>query len=274
MAEFLQGVPLHSPRRILSFSTFPAEIYVHCDQEKCEDVCKHGKLKDESFRWIFEPYYFVVYGCSNCSNSIITKDFILKAKLKSETDSYTTFTKIYQSPAFGQPIPNRLFHIIGEENRNHFLQARRAIARGLGIGAHSYYRRIVESAKFDLVGSILEVAQATNASPIQIELLKKAQAERQFSKAIEMLQEVNAIPAILLIKGHNPLSLLHDLLSEGIHQLNDGECLDRTQEAEIILCEIAKRMQMAMTEQKEVTAAITSILNRQAADKKSVSTDK
>jgi hypothetical protein len=29
-----------------------------------------------------------------------------------------------------------------------------------------------------------------------------------------------------VIIGHNPLSLLHDLLSEGIHELTDGECLN------------------------------------------------
>src|ERR1039457_6413862 len=99
------------------------------------------------------------------------KVFGLKAERKGE--KYTGIcTKIYQEPPFGQPIPKRLFHIIGESNREHFLQARRAIARGLGIGAHAYYRRIVENTKFDLVGSVLEVAQATNAAQEQIALLK------------------------------------------------------------------------------------------------------
>jgi hypothetical protein len=69
----------------------------------------------------------------------------------------------------------------------------------------------------------------------------------------------------LLIDGHNPLALLHDLLSEGIHQLSDGECLERAQEAEVILCEIADRMQIALTERKTVKAAVTSILKRKVA---------
>src|SRR6267143_1620038 len=111
---------------------------------------------------------------------------------------------------------------------------------------------------------VLKVAQATNASPEQIELLKKAQSERQFSKAIEMLRNVDAIPAVLLINGHNPLTLLHDLLREGIHELDDDECLKRAQEAEVILCEIADRMQIALTERKTVKDALSSILNRKA----------
>jgi len=95
------------------------------------------------------------------------------------------------------------------------------------------------------------VAQATNAASEQIELLKKAQSERQFSKAIEMLGDVAAIPAVLLINGHNPLTLLHDLLSDGIHELNDDECLARAREVEVILCEIANRLQIALTERKQ-----------------------
>src|SRR5207247_31861 len=124
----------------------------------------------------------------------------------------------------------------------------------------AYYRRIVENTKFDLIGSVLEIAVATNASASQIGLLKNAQTETQFSKAIDILRDVSAVPAVLLIDGHNPLLLLHDLLSEGIHQLSDSECLERAQESEVILCEIAERMQIALTERKTVKAAISSIM--------------
>src|SRR5262245_55863229 len=107
------------------------------------------------------------------------------------TDTEGLCAKIYQEPAFGEPIPKRLFEVIGEENREPFLQARRAIARGLGIGAYAYYRRIIENTKFALVDSVLGIARATNAPSEQIERLEKAQSERQFSKAIEMLGDVD-----------------------------------------------------------------------------------
>jgi hypothetical protein len=274
---FLEGVPLHSPRSIkpiLFFQVgkigFPGEIRVHCDHHKCDGIRRHLKEKENAESFLEQDknfYHYSVYRCTNCNVS--TKVFVIKSYQAGAQYYYGISTKIYQEPAFGQPIPKRLFQIIGETNREHFLQGRRAIARGLGVGAYSYYGRIVENTKFDLVGAVLEVALATNASASQIELLKKAQSETQFSKAIEMLRDVSAIPAVLLIDGHNPLSLLHDLLSEGIHQLNDTECLERTQEAEVILCEIADRMQIALTERKTVKAAITSILNRKATGEKS-----
>lgn len=269
MPEMLEGVPLHLERRIdRMFSLvgndtihFPPSIRMHCDDVNCEGIRRHSKIQEDFFPSVpLHSYHFVVYQCENCKISL--KVFCFKAKRDISNSTSGVCTKIYQEPPFGQPIPKRLFQVIGEANREYFLQARRAIARGLGIGAYAYYRRIVENTKFDLVGSVLEVAQATNAAPPQLELLKKAQAERQFSKAIEILRDVSAIPAVLLIDGHNPLALLHDTLSEGIHELSDKECLERAQEAEIVLCELATRMQQAVTEHKSVKSAISNILKR------------
>jgi hypothetical protein len=267
LAQLLQDEPLHSPRLISSLFSdphhgqidFPQEIHIHCAHEKCRGVRRHVRSgKSGLLVHAGDLYQFVSYECTNCT--IPGKVFGVKARLS--TLKKGMCVKLYEEPAFGHPIPKRLFQVIGETNREPFLQARRAIGRGLGIGAYTYYRRIVENTKFELVDSVLEVARATNASPDQIKLIEHAQSERQFSKAIETLRDASAIPAVLLIDGHNPLTLLHDLLSEGIHELTDQECLKRAQEAEVILCEIADRMQIALTERKTVKAAITSIMNR------------
>jgi hypothetical protein len=264
----LEDEPLHSELRILNLFNpdgygsvlLPGEIRVHCGCERCGGIRRHSKTTSDNFRNGDTTYGFAVYRCTDCTTT--EKIIIVKAMRPADKANSGTCIKIYQEPPFGEPIPKGLFHVIGEANREHFLQARRSIARGLGIGAYSYYRRNVENTKFDLVDSILEVAAATNAPLAQIELLKKAQLERQFSKALSILTDVSAIPPILLIDGHNPLSLLHDLLSEGIHELCDAECLQRAREAEVILCEIADRMRIAMTERKEVKAAMKSIMSR------------
>jgi hypothetical protein len=233
-AQLLEEIPLHTRREIQRlFSVvgnneikFPPSINLHCDGESCDGMRRHS-LFGSSFSSLFTLWSFhqLIYLCENCRQEM--KIFYVKAERLNEQAVNGICSKIYQDPPFGDPIPKRLFKFIGEENREHFLQARRSIARGLGIGAYAYYRRIVENTKFDLVKSILEVALATHAPAPQVELLKKAQEERQFSKAIEILRDVSAIPATLLIDGHNPLALLHDTLSEGIHELSDEECLKR-----------------------------------------------
>jgi hypothetical protein len=58
------------------------------------------------------------------------------------------------------------------------------------------------------------------------------------------------------------LTLLHDLLSVGIHELTDAECLERAKDAEVILSEIAHRIQAALAEKTAVKDAISRTLNR------------
>ena len=268
MQELLESHPLHSRQLVRGVYSkddwhlinFPDDIRDHCGHSQCEGIRRHKKIKNGDFWPDDVHYYFVNYRCTDCN--VTEKIFSVKIEIITTPHGYAHCTKIYQDPAFGQPIPKRLFKVIGEENREYFLQARRAIARSLGIGAYAYYRRIVENTKFDLVSSILEVAKVTNATVDQIALLEQARKETQFSKALDMIKDVSAIPAVLLIDGHNPLALLHDLLSEGIHQLTDMDCLERAKETEVILSEIAERMQIALTERKSVKEAITSIINR------------
>jgi hypothetical protein len=232
---------------------------MHCANDNCAGVRRHTKEGvSNSFEYRNRVYAFVVYTCVDCQRT--SHRFAVTGTFQSDTPDLGV--KIFQDPLFGHSLPKRIFQVIGEENREFFLQARRAIGRGLGISAYAYYRRMVEINKFDLIDSILKVARGTNADSTQIKLLERARSERQFSKAIELLRDVSAIPPILLIDGQNPLTLIHDLLSEGIHALNDQECLARAQDAEVILCHIAERMQIELTERKTVKDALASIMNR------------
>lgn len=266
----LERLPLETkgmrPSLRLPSVEFPSDIRDHCDHPKCEGVRRHQKYGSDTYALGKLKYCHVSFVCTNCQTK--TKLFTVKVELESGSMLTSAYcTKVYQEPTFGPPIPKRLFQIIGEDNREHFLQARRSIARGLGVGAYAYYRRIVENTKFDLVASVLEIAKATNAPAEHLALLEKARSENQFSKAMDILKGESVIPPVLLIDGHNPLALLHDLLSEGIHQLSDPECLERAREAEVILSEIAERKQIALTERKAVKAAIRSIMNRKGQTK-------
>ncbi len=269
LVQLLEEEPLHSSKLVSDLFggsqqghvSFPEDIRVYCSNQTCEGVRRHSKLQESSSFKIADRIVirFVEYRCTNCTRAL--KLFGVRANW-THGNYDGLCAKIYEEPPFGNPIPKRLFEILGESNRESFLQARRAVARGLGIGAYAYYRRVVENTKFDLGSAILRVAQATNAAPEHIARLESAQKERQFSKAIETLRDTAAIPPALLIDGHNPLTLLHDLLSEGIHQLSDAECLERAQHAETVLFDIADRMQIALTERKNVKAALASIMAR------------
>src|SRR5260370_35870621 len=102
-----------------------------------------------------------------------------------------------------------------------FLKGRRAELRGLGIGAFAYYRRVVEEEKSRIIEEIGKVAMKVKPSKEAAELFAQAGAETQFSTAIDLIKD--AIPEAILIDGHNPLTLLHSALSEGLHAPTDEE---------------------------------------------------
>jgi len=266
--EFLVDTAIASPRRVMKGRkniayteiAWPSEIRAYCPTpETCEGLRRHVRENVDGFAC----YRFAVYKCADCAgNGEIAYGIEV---LKFIPNSLAVdFQKTFQSPPFGTPIPSNFYSVIGESNREHFLQARRSIARGLGVGAYAYYRRIIENEKLNLVSAVLKVARATSAPADQIATLEAAAKERQFSKSIGMLNDIKAIPAVLLIDGDNPLALLHNELSAGIHELSDADCLSRAQHAETILFELARLMRLAITERKELKQALSAIRGRSA----------
>jgi hypothetical protein len=151
LEQLLEDQPLHSPLLIdylysnpaNGWLAFPVDIRVHCENPKCDGIRRHHRESASSdFRVHGCVYGFVEYQCTDCTE--FTKLFAVSAEWAGTKCVSGECTKIYQEPALGSSIPKRLFRVIGEENREMFLQARRAIARGLGVGAYAYYRRIVE----------------------------------------------------------------------------------------------------------------------------------
>ena len=106
-------------------------------------------------------------------------------------------------PPTARRRPSRLIPLLGP-GRELFLKGRRCEIQGLGIGAFVYYRRVVEDQKNRILAEIIKVAQTISAPQEAIDALQAAQAEHQFSEAIDGVK--NAIPQRLLINGQNPLT--------------------------------------------------------------------
>jgi hypothetical protein len=145
-------------------------------------------------------------------------------------------------------------------NGDLFLKGRRAEIEGLGIGAFSYYRRIIEAQKNRLLDEVIRVARHLGTSPDTIAVLEAAKQETQFSRPVDDVKD--AIPPALYIKGHNPLTLLHSALSQGLHNESDEKCLEAASDVRLILVEFAERLTEAMKDHKELNDALTRLVNR------------
>ena len=145
-------------------------------------------------------------------------------------------------------------------DRDAFLKGRRAEIQGLGIGAFAYYRRVVENQKDRLLDQIRQVAEHSRVKPEVLAAIDQAKGETKFSKAVDLVKD--AIPESLRIDGHNPLTLLHSALSEGVHAKSDEECLELATSIRVVLQELAERAGIALKDHAELRTAVGRLLRK------------
>jgi hypothetical protein len=277
-AEFLESTPPGEFRkltdlrllrlvnnRIVGYTLQQPDITLHCPNDICNGprVFRHEGSDQTIGAHERSTRVYVNYVCSNCRNT--EKMFSLHASVEkppSESDARFIFEDIAGScykfgeyPPYGPPTPNRLLKLFGKD-RSIFLKGRQCENHGLGIGAFVYYRRVVENHKNQILDEIIKVAK--KVAPDMVEALEAAKQEHQFSKALESVK--NAIPQALLIDGHNPLTLLHSALSEGLHAQTDEECLELAHDVRLVLAELAERLAQALKDEIELNKAISRLM--------------
>jgi hypothetical protein len=234
-------------------------IQLHCTTEYCNGIRFFEPGERNALRPGERTEHFVTYLCRNCRKT--TKTYALWAYLEKEGIDGDLF-KFGEFPAFGPPTPARVISIIGGE-REYYLKGRRSENQGLGIAAFAYYRRVVENQKNKILDEILRVANKIGAPKEVIEDLNAAKNETQFSKAVAVVK--HGIPQALLVNGHNPLTLLHSALSEGLHAQTDEECLELATSIRVILTDLVDRLANALKEEAELNAAVSKLLKASAA---------
>lgn len=238
------------------------DLQLHCPSETCGGVrvfASKDKAPVSALASGSVHHLFLRYTCRNCARSDKTFALLVKPKSLSPVGADALVRKVGEYPPFGPPVPARVITMIGPD-RELFLNGRRAENQGLGIGAFAYYRRVVEGQWHRIVAEIGRVAQVLGASPSTVEEIERAGRETQFSKAVETIK--HAIPESLRIKGHSPLTLLHDALSDGLHARSDEECLRLASAVRAVLTELADRVGQALRDEKELQQALTTLLNR------------
>lgn len=273
-AEFLEDVP---PNQILLISdvvtvtgsrtgdsgfllNFP-EVRLHCGSDRCNGI-RFFRLRRERNLYLNPAnltFHFISYECSNCQAQ--TKIFSIAAQATGGSETSGRGFKFGEYPTYGPPTPSRLIGLIGPD-REMFLQGRRCENQGLGIGAFSYYRRVVENQKSRILDNIIRAAETLSSSADMVAALREAQKETQFKKAVESI--ASAIPHGLLIKGQNPMTLLHSALSEGLHEEDDQTCLSLAHDIRVVLAELSDRLGQVLKDDRELNEAVTRLMQRKA----------
>jgi hypothetical protein len=269
-AEFLESVPPGQIRRISDLVKEYAgntrywelrtpQLILHCTTDICNGPRTYRRTGgDKHFQKNETTDLFVSYICSNCRQT--TKVFSLHADAKdtAHAESFGLAYKYGELPPFGPITPTRLLKLLGDQ-REFFLKGRRCENQGLGIGAFGYYRRVVEHQRNRIIDEIIKVSAKLGADSEALAELEAAKSETQFAKSVALIK--HGIPQALLINGHNPLTLLHNALSAGLHEQTDEICLELAQAVRVVLVDLAERLSQAMKDEAELKSAVSRLLN-------------
>lgn len=98
-----------------------------------------------------------------------------------------------------------------------------ALNQNFGIGAFAYFRRIIEK---ELINIINDIKSLPDSHSAEIEnLLIKHNENPKISTIYDNIFE--HLPNSLKVLGDNPIKLLYNQTSEGLHSLTEEECLEK-----------------------------------------------
>lgn len=134
-----------------------------------------------------------------------------------------TFVKAGQYPKLEVSIPKEFEKALGDK-RSLYIKGMTSRHAGYGIGALTYFRRVIEDTTDEMLALLEDAMKATNADAAAIETLQKARGGKRFEEKVKIAAEV--MPAHLRPGGINPFGDLYELVSIGLHDLTDEECCD------------------------------------------------
>jgi hypothetical protein len=258
LSQFLQSVPPGSSRAVSIHVETEGSyccvqlppIWIHCPNKTCNSHHWYDPNKQSVRLWMGEGVFNDVetwkYTCRHCRISLKTFSLLVSVKQPRATVrpppvQVAQISKVGELPAFGVPASASLKGFLGDDAEL-FEKGRKSEAQGLGIGSFTYYRRIVDNQKTHLISAVRQVSEMEGgANAGLVTALDSAEKAEGFTGAYEALR--GHIPASLRISGHDPLQLLYDQTSHGLHNLSDADCLARAATIREVLAAMAARVQ-------------------------------
>jgi hypothetical protein len=258
MREFLETVPTAESRFVTGEQIWEAGVYyfrvpeisLFCNSDCCQGPRLHQANPSDT-QLGSSLIQISRFNCKNCGAQNKIYSFIT-GKFEGKADGFQ-LTKLGEYPLFGLYVPPRTLRLL-QPDAELFKKGVRAESQGYGIGAFAYYRQIVERQRGHLLKEIKKVAARLGATPEILKEYDDAISQFQFAQSIEQIK--HGLPQSLLINGHNPLTLLHSALSEGIHAGTDEECLEIAASIRIVLSELANRISEALKDEKQLSDAV------------------
>jgi hypothetical protein len=130
-------------------------------------------------------------------------------------------------------------------------------SQGYGIAAFSYYRRVVENSIGKILENLRSILEMQGSSSENIEQIDRALKGIVMDERIKIAKD--AIPNSLRPNGMNPLAIIYDTLSAGIHRHPEEECLKNSEYIRVALSYLIKTLSRQNEEQRAFIEATKSL---------------
>lgn len=184
------------------------------------------------------------YRCRNCKERTL-RIYFYWSRIKDEF----LFEKVGQYPPLEERLPALLQKQLEGQDLDFYKKALRCRNFNYGLAALAYLRRVVENRMNDLLDLIAESAKQSGFAEETLKRLEQVKASRVFDEKVTYATLI--LPPHLRPDGQNPIDLLHDIASEGIHSKSDEECLDTFDRSRIVFENLFMKLKISAAEAKD-----------------------
>jgi hypothetical protein len=193
--------------------------------------------------------------CFSCKQQQIFITLRVYPDSKSKTGWYAL--KVGQYPAVEITPEKEILNFLEEKDKSFYKKALMCLSQGYGIGAFAYFRRVLENQIKKIIQDLIE-AEVENYEKIKV-IYENFEKSHQMSNLIENVGRF--LPASFKLLGDNPLHLLYQQMSGGIHEFEEESCLEKSRNLDIIFKFLIKKINEEKSELKSVRKAMTDLKN-------------
>lgn len=247
IGKFLEDAPLYSWREFAIPKMTRTSLHINGIDAHCQNCNKQRPFHDlRSFgggagvsdrpRLKSGTSYFQ-FTCVSCKKD--ERTYMVEQVVE---DEIIRIQKFGELPRGKVPRDPRLQRFL-KHDRENYEKAVMCLSHEYGIAAFAYFRRIIETNIGQLIVLVEEDAKASEEAPETLQALEELRKESSMSDRIKLANL--ALPKYLRPNGLNPLGRLYQVLSEGVHNLPEEECLKKARDTSeclaFLVSELANR---------------------------------
>ena len=228
---FLETAPIYTWKEFKKPAVNRGSLWINAIDSFCErcghvrpfhDMRSRGSGAGMPAQVLSDGTSYFEFTCVTCRKE--RREFLVEQVLDENSIKLQKYGELPRKALERDKVLQKFF----SEDSEYYEKAVVCLSYGYGIAAFAYFRRIIENNIFKLLDLIKEDAENTSNKDEIKEALAELKKESPMSDKIKVANK--ALPEYLKPSGLNPLGRLYQVLSEGVHKLNDQECLEKTSE--------------------------------------------